>query len=1132
MADRKETILLQLELDVNKLTANLQKVIEDFTILSGRQKDLKKQMEELRATGQESGATFQNLSKEYAENGVRLKELRAEQSSYEKQIRLVNTASKEQEGSISQLRAQLALATVEYNKLSEQERESSNRGKELTASIKGISDKLKEQEGAIGDARRNVGNYAEAVKSAFAQLNLSKDKVNDLKLQIQQLNDKFDEGKTDQAAFNEQLSQLTSELKISTEESGKLQQKMDELKTIAEAGAEQFKSLRQRLKEAKDEATLMQDKFQQGLIDEKTLISAQQKVANLSEEMGDFNKRVEALNPEAKFKAFTQVAAGLAGAFSAAQGGMALFGAESEETQKALLKVQAAMAFASGLNQVAELGDAFKNLKIVLGLSTVATQAQTIAQGENAVVTEANAVAQGELAAGEVVATGTTGALTVAMTLLTGPLGLVVIGIAAVVAAFKIYGAITDQAIEKTESLVNASDASLETAKHTVEVRSEGIKKEQDAIEQKLELLKAEGKGESDLLDFKIRSNATLQNFQDDAIEANKNSIAELSDLEQRSINASRKAKSDDEKKQLEDKAKSLADQIKIIEKANEQILSEQQKADSDLQIQQINLAEKQKQIAEQATSIRIGLIKDEQQKEIAAEIESNKEKIRQLQKAEGDNAALIEATNAASTQKIIDINLKFAQQEAQEVSQIQINATREGTEARLNAEASAAIRIRDARLQDEKLTTNQRLIIEQEASNKLREIDDARLALIEKNNQQEVDLAIRTAQAKIAIRRSEAGNNPDDQLQISLDEINQATQAKIDAKEREGDALKEQAQREITDAEELKQRILEIDSTIAIEKVAILKQSSEDIRQETISHSDFLLQNEIELNRLLIEAANPNQRLDLTLKLNDLEEEADKKHAIETISNQEKLQIVLDAITEKHAKIRNGIKDAELNANLNATAKILDAQASLIKKETLAYKIFATASAIIATYAGAAQALADETVVNTYVKIANAAAVIANGLNQVARINNVQFKQGGFSDQGGHTGSGDANSVSTAVGLKPYTYHKKEYIVPDPVLSTPEGRWHVDRLEAMRRNSTSLRERRWDSSLSAPRSFAVGGFSDSIVVNNSPINIDVRSLTDAVESLPSRIPQQVLVVEDVTGLQGQQVKVSERANF
>ena len=75
-------------------------------------------------------------------------------------------------GSNEQLRARLALQTKEYNGLSKSQRENSKEGQRMQATIKNISDKLKENEKAVGDNRRNVGNYSDALKGAAGSINI------------------------------------------------------------------------------------------------------------------------------------------------------------------------------------------------------------------------------------------------------------------------------------------------------------------------------------------------------------------------------------------------------------------------------------------------------------------------------------------------------------------------------------------------------------------------------------------------------------------------------------------------------------------------------------------------------------------------------------------------------------------------------------------------------------------------------------------------------------------------------------------------------------------------------------------------------------------------------------------------
>jgi len=94
----------------------------------------------------------------------------------------------------------------------------------------------------------------------------------------------------------------------------------------------------------------------------KAYVKTLEKLGGIKDQIGDLNTEIKAFNPEGKVQAFGNVIGGLASGFQAAQGAAALFGAEGEELQKTLLKVQAASAFADGIKGVMGMGDAFKVL--------------------------------------------------------------------------------------------------------------------------------------------------------------------------------------------------------------------------------------------------------------------------------------------------------------------------------------------------------------------------------------------------------------------------------------------------------------------------------------------------------------------------------------------------------------------------------------------------------------------------------------------------------------------------------------------------------------------------------------------------------------------------------------------------
>jgi hypothetical protein len=128
-------------------------------------------------------------------------------------------------------------------------------------------------------------------------------------------------------------------------------------------------SLKTQLKQAQTEVQSLADKF--GATSAEA-IEAAKRAAELRDRIEDASALTEAFNPDAKFKALTSSLSGVAGGFAAVQGAMALFGSESEDLQKTLVKVQSAMALSQGLQAVGESIDSFKQLGAVIRTQVVA----------------------------------------------------------------------------------------------------------------------------------------------------------------------------------------------------------------------------------------------------------------------------------------------------------------------------------------------------------------------------------------------------------------------------------------------------------------------------------------------------------------------------------------------------------------------------------------------------------------------------------------------------------------------------------------------------------------------------------------------------------------------------------------
>ncbi|NBV41101.1 hypothetical protein EBR77_04635, partial [bacterium] len=115
-------------------------------------------------------------------------------------------------------------------------------------------------------------------------------------------------------------------------------------------------------KEAQAEVQKLADKY--GATSQQA-VEAAKRAADLKDRIGDAKSLTDAFNPDAKFKALSSSLSGVAGGFSAVTGAMGLMGAESEQVQQMMLKVQSAMALSQGLQALGESRDAFKQLGAV-----------------------------------------------------------------------------------------------------------------------------------------------------------------------------------------------------------------------------------------------------------------------------------------------------------------------------------------------------------------------------------------------------------------------------------------------------------------------------------------------------------------------------------------------------------------------------------------------------------------------------------------------------------------------------------------------------------------------------------------------------------------------------------------------
>ena len=264
-------------------------------------------------------------------------------------------------------------------------------------------------------------------------------------------------------------------------------------------------SLKSQLKEAQAEVTALSDKFG---ATSKEAIEAAKRAGELKDKIGDAKALTDAFNPDAKFKALTASLSGVAGGFAAVQGAMGLLGAESEDAQKMLLKVQSAMAISQGLQSVGEAVDSFKNLGAVIKSTTLFQQAYNFILGQKVVVTEADVIATEAQTVATVeqgvatvtTTTAVTGATTAMkafrIALIASGIGLLIVGLGLAIEALSKFSSKAEDAAKK-QGLLNKQIA--DGAKLQLESEIKFLDNQE-----KLDIARAKAKGASEQEIFNI----------------------------------------------------------------------------------------------------------------------------------------------------------------------------------------------------------------------------------------------------------------------------------------------------------------------------------------------------------------------------------------------------------------------------------------------------------------------------------------------------------------------------------------------------------------------------------------------------------------------------------------------------
>jgi len=288
-----------------------------------------------------------------------------------------------------------------------------------------------------------------------------------------------------------------------------------------QATTQNVANLKTQLRQAQNEVNELSAKFG---ATSKEAVEAAKRAAELKDAIGDAKALTDAFNPDAKFKALTSTLGGVAGGFSAVQGAIGLMGAESENVEKAILKVQSAMAISQGVQAIGESVDSFKQLGAVIRSTTIFQKALSAATAVQTFVMNGATLAA-KLLRGALISTGI-GALVVGVGLLIANFdkvkkvvmnlvpGLAIMGevVMGIVNAVTDFVGVTSEAEREAERLVNKSKESLVKNKRFMDEHGDQIDEyTKRKIEANDKYNQAVADGETNLVELRKRADREIE---------------------------------------------------------------------------------------------------------------------------------------------------------------------------------------------------------------------------------------------------------------------------------------------------------------------------------------------------------------------------------------------------------------------------------------------------------------------------------------------------------------------------------------------------------------------------------------------------------------------------------------------
>lgn len=219
------------------------------------------------------------------------------------------------------------------------------------------------------------------------------------------------------------------------------------------------------------------------------------RAGQIKEQMRGVADAINDADPEKFGGKFQRTAEGIAGAFSAVTGAQAIFGANSEEIEKQILKVQGAIALTQGISAMKELKNDSLDLAMALKKNVVgAVTSLTTAELINAEATGSMTLLQKAYT----VAVGTsTGAMKIfRLALITSGIGALVVLLGMAVEAMDLFGSETEETAKKQKELKDRQKAYQDQIQNEIDLlrklRTER-KGGENSLRNEIEILKAKG---------------------------------------------------------------------------------------------------------------------------------------------------------------------------------------------------------------------------------------------------------------------------------------------------------------------------------------------------------------------------------------------------------------------------------------------------------------------------------------------------------------------------------------------------------------------------------------------------------------------------------------------------------------